>query len=397
MISTPAQGELTFETISSEASFARLAEPWDDLVRAMPRPSPGLLHGWLLEWWRHYDEGGELAVHVAYRGGKLVGALPLCVQPKLGVHVLTFLGGDQSTIVDLLLAEGESSSVGLTLAERAASSEHDFADFFGLPSPSLLTAALGASCLHMIVRAEAPILDLSEGDWDAVYNARMSRKQRGLQRRRRRQLSELGRLESTVARTAEELEPALEDAFALHSLRWQGRPDGSEFGTTTGRRFYRKATTALAELGVPRIVTLKLDGRPIAFVYNFMLEGRMYCHRLAFDPEFHRFSPGLVNRFDALELAAAEGATRVEFFGGTERYKMELADRVEPLYEGLGLARTLQGRAVLAGRLNTIRLRRLLKRSPAIHRFYYEGLAPARRLLGRGGRAARSALRLGPT
>jgi len=35
---------------------------------------------------------------------------------------------------------------------------------------------------------------------------------------------------------------------------------------------------------------------------------------------------------------------------------------------------------VVASRLNGIRLRRFLKRSPAVRRFYYEGLAPARRL-----------------
>ena len=65
----------------------------------------------------------------------------------------------------------------------------------------------------------------------------------------------------------------------------------------------------------------------------------MCCHRLAFDPELQRLSPGLVNRYDTLANAFGEGATRVEFFGGMERYKMELTDRTEPLHEGLGLAR----------------------------------------------------------
>jgi CelD/BcsL family acetyltransferase involved in cellulose biosynthesis len=374
---------LTFETISTDAAFAALAGTWDDLVRAMPRPSPILLHGWVREWWRHYGEGGELTVHVAFRDGNLVGALPLCVRPRHGLNVLTFLGGDASPLADLLLAEGESPSVGRTLAERAAASEHDFADFFGLPSPSRLAAALGPSRLHMIMRAEAPVLDLTAGDWEAVYHAKTTSKQRGLHRRRRRQLAALGRLETTVARTAEELGPALEDAFALHCLRWRGRPDQSEFTTQTGMRFQREATAALARLDVPRIVTLSLDGRPIAFAYYFALEGRMYCHRLAFDPEFQRFSPGLVNRFDALEIATAEGAKRVEFLGGTERYKMELADRLEPLHEALGLAGSLQGRAALAGRISSIRLRKFLKRSPGLRRLYYEGLAPTRRLLGR--------------
>ncbi|HEV2902316.1 MAG TPA: hypothetical protein VGW30_03555, partial [Gaiellaceae bacterium] len=55
-IAVPEQAEgIRVETVSSEAGLAQLAgESWDDLVRAMPRPSPFLLHSWLVEWWRHY-------------------------------------------------------------------------------------------------------------------------------------------------------------------------------------------------------------------------------------------------------------------------------------------------------------------------------------------------------
>src|SRR4029453_13187081 len=76
---TPLTG-LTFEEISTDEEFAALGDSWNALVRAMPRPSPHLLHQWLLTWWRHYGVGNELAVHVAYRGHELVGALPLCVR-----------------------------------------------------------------------------------------------------------------------------------------------------------------------------------------------------------------------------------------------------------------------------------------------------------------------------
>ena len=132
-----------------------------------------------------------------------------------------------------------------------------------------------------------------------------------------------------------------------------------------------------------RLVTLKIDGRPVAFHYYLVLEGRMYVYRIAFDPSFGRLSPGVINTLDAIETAAAEGATRVEFLGGAERYKVELADRLEPLCQGLGLACTLRGRAAVAARVGGIRMRMQLKRSPALRRFYFEGLAPARRMLGR--------------
>jgi CelD/BcsL family acetyltransferase involved in cellulose biosynthesis len=383
-VSSLAPPGVTFETISTAEGFAALSDSWDDLVRAMTRPSPHLLHAWLDAWWRYFDQDSELAVQVAYRGDKVVGALPLCVQRRHGVRVLTFLGAEQVTLADLLLADGEKAGVGAALAERALQTKYDYADFHGLPGSSRLAKALGPSRLQLIVRAEAPVLELNGVDWETYYTTRLSSKQRALHRRRIRQLEKLGTVSTTVARTRDELVPALEEAFELHSLRWDGRPDRSDFGTETGRQFHREATAALAELEVPRIVTLRLDGRPIAFAYNLALERTMHCYRLAFDPELYRFSPGLVNRYDSLQDAFAEGVTRIEFFGGLERYKLELTDHTEPLHEGLGLAESVAGMVVVSTRMNGVRLRRFAKRSPAIRRFYYEGLAPARRLLRLG-------------
>jgi CelD/BcsL family acetyltransferase involved in cellulose biosynthesis len=376
-----APAELTLGTISSESSLASLADQWDGLVRSRARPSPFLLNAWLVEWWRHYGAGGELAMHVAYRDGRLVGALPLCLRTKYGLRVLSFLGGD-TALADLLVAEGEGPEVAAALARSVASAGQDFADLSGLPAGSRLVAELGASALTLIERSEAPVLELNAG-WDAVYRSKFTSKRRNHHARRRRQLAAHGRVDVDVARTAAELEQALEDAFRLHLLRWSGRPDGSGFASPVGQSFHRATVRALAALDVPRIVTLKIGGRPVAFHYYFSLEGRMYVHRIAFDPAFGRFSPGLINTLDAIEVAASEGVTRVEFLGGAERYKVELADHLEPLYQGFGLAGSLKGKAAVAGRVGGIRLRKQLKRSPALRRFYFEGLAPARRLLRR--------------
>src|SRR5215208_4353923 len=202
------------------------------LVRAGPRPSPFLLHAWLLEWWRHHGDEGELAVHVAYRDGRLVGALPLCVLPRRGLRVTSFIGGDPG-LADMLLADDESVSTADALADRARGADQDLAEFSGLPADSRLIAGLGPSALTLIERAEAPVLDLSPG-WDSVYTTKFSSKQRSHHRRRRRQLAQLGRIDVEVARTVDELKAALEDAFVLHDLRWQGRPDGSGFTTPAG-------------------------------------------------------------------------------------------------------------------------------------------------------------------
>jgi CelD/BcsL family acetyltransferase involved in cellulose biosynthesis len=296
--------------------------------------------------------------------------------------VTEFVGTYTSALADLLLLDPADEAAARGLVGRADSAGRDFADLFGLPGESRLARCLGPERLRLIERVEAPVLDLRNG-WDAVYRAKTNSKKRNLHKRRRRQLSELGKVEVERARALDELEPALEHAFRLHELRWEGRPDGSGFVTETGKRFHRAALRAIAKDDAARIVTLKLDGRPIAFHYFFVLCNRMYVHRLAFDPAFGRYSPGVVNTLDALDAAADEGLERVEYLGGDERYKLELSDGLAPMYQGLGLAGTLKGRAVVALRLATIQTRRRLRRAEMLHRVYMNGLAPLRRLRSR--------------
>jgi CelD/BcsL family acetyltransferase involved in cellulose biosynthesis len=381
-----ATGAAGVQTITTIEDFDEL-DGWDALVRAMPRPSPFVLQSWLSAWWRHYGVGHELAVHVATRDGELVGAAPMLVRRELGVRVTSFVGGPHSALADLLLAPHAETGVARMLIESLGNTP-GYLNVFGLPGTSRLAAALGAE-LDVIQRVEAPVLDLTRG-WDEVYRDKTPSKRRNLHRRRRRQLAELGQLETRVARGPDELLDALEDAFRLHALRWSGRPDGSGFATEIGRRFQRDAVLALAKLDVPRIVLLTLDGRAIAFHYYFALEGCMYVHRLGFDPALARYSPGLVNTLDTIEAAAAEGLTRVEYLGGAERYKRELSDGFDPLFEGFGLAHGLRARALMEARLAEIRLRLRLKRSPRLHDLYFDGLAPVRRLAARSRLALRT-------
>jgi CelD/BcsL family acetyltransferase involved in cellulose biosynthesis len=356
-----------FRVISSESGFAELREGWDDLVRAMPRPSPFLLHGWLREWLRHYGGESELAVQAAFRDGRLVGAFPLFRKYWRGLRVARFLGGAHPSLADLLLAPGEDGAVGAALLERA-SSEHDFAELFGLAGQSRAASIAGPAQLQLFERAVAPVLELTD-DWDAIYAAKVSVGRRKDERRRRRRLEERGPVELSVASSPEAVESALADAFRLHEHRWQGRKeDTSAFVTPDGISFHRDALRALAADDVVRLFTIRLGGLAIAFELTFELSGRLYLYRTAFDPAFARYGPGLLVLLDVIAYASRERMSRVEFLGGGETYKLALADRLEPLHLGLGLAATARGRAVVTTRTGVLRLRERLKHSPTARR-----------------------------
>jgi CelD/BcsL family acetyltransferase involved in cellulose biosynthesis len=330
-------------TVRSEQEFLGLEREWDRLVAALERPTPFLLHGWCTEWLRRHREGCRLAAEIAVADGRLLAALPLVESRWRGFTVGRFIGGASSVYADALVSPDAPAGTVPALVERA-SQGLDFATLQNLPERSNLAAAVRPDVLWLQRHQETARWQL-EGGWEEAYRARTSPRGRSLHQRRRRQLARLGRLDMRVARSREELRDALEIACRLHALRWRGRPDRSGFATGAGQEFHRSLLDRLAPSGAPRITTLHLDGRPIAFLYALVVRDTMFVFRLAFDPEFGRYSPGVLTNLAAIEDAARDGVTVVDFLPGDERYKLELATEVESVYMGVGLPRGVRGRA----------------------------------------------------
>lgn len=374
-----ATGTPTCETISDETSFASLAGPWDRLVRSTDRPSPFMLHGWLLEWWRAFGRGAELTVHIARRDREVVAALPLFIRSRWGLRVAAFVGNGESALADLLLARGVGTAVGARLVEHLAASGVDAVDLFGLPRQSRLAAAFGPARLQLIERVEAPVIDLAGWrDWESFYEAKVRASRRRTLRRRAKRLGTLGTIVVDLARSPEAVGATLDDAFRLHALRWRSRPDHSTFGSLQGQRFHRAALVALARDDAVRVTTMRIDGRAIAFQLWFALGTSAYLYRQAYDPEFARFGLGFAITLHAIRAAMGERLRLVELLGGAEPVKLEIADRLEPMHQGVGSARGLGGRSYVAGRIGALRARQWLRQSEHIRKFYYESFGPAR-------------------
>jgi CelD/BcsL family acetyltransferase involved in cellulose biosynthesis len=373
---------LEIDVIRAREAFLGLEPEWDMLVNSMPRPSPFLTHAWIATWLNHYADGHEPSIVVARRHGRIVGALPLMTTRTTWLRTLEFIGGSHSALADILLAP-EEQEAGAALVQRARRIPHDAAKLYGLPSASQLERLTGRG-LHFLERAEAPVLDLAES-WETVYTSKTSKRTRSLHRRRRRQLAKLGPLEVGVARNPAELPAALEEAFRLHRMRRADLPDASGFTTVRGMAFHRDVIRHLASRDIARIVLMRLSGEAIAFHYFLALAGRMYVHCLGFDPAYARFSPGLLTTLDAIGFADREGLSRVEFLGGAERYKVELADRFEPMHQGIGWGATRRGSIAVACARGAITARQRVKKSPRVHRAYVKYLATVRRIWRRTG------------
>jgi CelD/BcsL family acetyltransferase involved in cellulose biosynthesis len=373
--------DLRFETIDAPEAFDRLGPRWDELVRAALRPSPFLLHGWLAAWWAVYGDEAEMLVELAFRGENLVAALPLEIEHRRGLHAGRLMGRQHAALGDVLLDHGEPDETARELLERAAA-RVDFLDLFGPYRGGVLDRVADHERLRFVERAPAPVLHL-RGSWEDTLDARSSAQRRRLYRRRRRQLDAAGGLAVSVARSPDEVTEAVETVFDLHDRRFEGRPDGSELTTERGKAFHRRAYRALGDQGVIRVALIHVGGRPVSFYSFFLLADAMVAHSLGFDPAWRKYSAGIVATHEAIRYAADEGARRVEFLGGDERYKLELADGPEPLFSCIGMATGPRGELAAALARSSLRARLRLKRSKTAQSVYVEGLAPVRRRLGR--------------
>jgi CelD/BcsL family acetyltransferase involved in cellulose biosynthesis len=331
----------------------RRAREWDACVEAAPRPSPFLLAAYVGPWARVHADGARPRLLVAERERRIVGALPLAVVRRRGLRVLEWVGGYEATPADLALASGEPAQTASSLVRTArALAGFDYAHLSGLSAAPLIARS---DALPLVERLPAPVIS----DLPGWQPSRSGRKAAG---RRLRRLGELGRVELDVVAEPERLPAALDEAFAVHAARWAAGGDGSSFGDEAGRAFHRRAAPALAARGSALLALVRLDGRAIAFQYA-LRAGRSLClFRVGHDPAFARYSPGALATRTVLEAAQARGVLRVELLGGGEEYKLEIADGLDPMSDGIGWPRTPHGALTAAALRAALRARRVQRR-----------------------------------
>ncbi|MDX6579674.1 MAG: hypothetical protein QOJ47_1223 [Gaiellales bacterium] len=363
---------LELRTHHTRDDIESLAREWDALVVAAPRPSPYLLWAWVDQWLAGPGAAAKVAVVSASREGRLAALLPTCIVRRHRVRTLAFIGDRESWLADLLLAPGEPSSTALALLSRLRELPYDVAAFTGVPGGSLLDAAT-AGRLRLVERAEHPVLDMPDG-WEAAYASKASSQRRSRDRKRERQLAAAGAYEEIIAKSPAAIDAVFGDVLTLHELRWGGRRDGSEFGTPAGARAQQAALRRLAAAGRAGIVLLRLDHRPIGFQIWMTVGDTMYLHRSGVDPSAMRYSPGLIAMRRAIAHGAAELGTRhVEMQGAGDRYKLDLATRIQPINDAYGLARTPAGVVMGVTLAQVVRTRRRLRDVEVLRRVYLEG------------------------
>lgn len=112
-------------------------------------------------------------------------------------------------------------------------------------------------------------------------------------RRQRNRLADLGPVEFAIARSPEEITPALETFLSLESQGWKGARGTALAQHEGDRRFIRDAAMALAVQGRIEVATLSHGSVPVASGLVLRHLRRAYFFKIAIDEAQARTSPGV--------------------------------------------------------------------------------------------------------
>lgn len=284
---------------------------WDDLA-AHAAESNVFAEPWFLDASRSLPQSAGVQLLTVHQGGRLIGAIPLCIDPQYGrlplghvetwLHYHSFLGspllraGDEIAAWSAMLDALDRSSWARGLIHFTGLAEH------GPAHRALIAAAkaLGRPCptVHRIERA-ALAGDLSP---EAYYETHVRKKKRKELKRLAARFAEMGAL-ATRRFAAPDDRAAWADAYlALEAKGWKGQAGSALAADAATRAFFHAALAGAEAAGKLDMLRMDLDGRPIAMLVNFLTPPGGFAFKTTFDEDYARFSPGVLLQIENLAL-----------------------------------------------------------------------------------------------
>lgn len=284
---------------------------WDALWRRAPGATPFQSPHWLLPWWSHFSNGGELAVLISDNA-----LAPLYILRDDSESLGMFLGTGNSDYLDIL-SDGADVDA---LVARALENDCQFWDLQQLrPSSPLLNAALPEGWSDNREEMDpCPALSI-ENAGEELSNLLSTHARKKLRYYRRCAAREAEVSYSSA--TAETLDECLTALYELHAARWKTRGLPGVLADDVTQSFHRQVARRMLEAGSLRMYTMRMNERIVAVFYGFAHQGTTYYYLSGFDPALDRLSIGSIIVAHAVEQAVSEGDTTFDFLRGAEEYK----------------------------------------------------------------------------
>jgi CelD/BcsL family acetyltransferase involved in cellulose biosynthesis len=289
---------------------------WDQLAASASEPN-AFAERWMMEaaarHLRPPDETRLIAVWSGIGGGRqLIGLMPVRIERGYARLPLSFAQNwrhHHNFLGTPLVAAGRECA--FWSAVLGVLDEADWAKgFFHLnkvveDGPVHLglreaAARLGRPC-DVVLRSERALLESALAP-EAYYEAAVRKKKRKELKRLSARLADLGIVAFERLDSRGDADRWCEDFLALEASGWKGREGTALAAHPATEAFFREIFAEARAAGRLEAIRLRLDGRPIAMLVNFLTPPGAFSFKIAIDEAFARFSPGVLIQIENLRV-----------------------------------------------------------------------------------------------
>ena len=123
----------------------------------------------------------------------------------------------------------------------------------------------------------------------------------------------------------------IDDAAVVEERSWKPDRGIRRFAEGPPRELLRRAAETLGPRGEIELWLARMDGKPIAFLLNFLTPGEVWYYQGAYDEEYRKQYPGGALHYRCIERAAQSGMSVYDLLSGDEPYKHGWTDGARPL------------------------------------------------------------------
>ena len=309
----PGAGSSTIRLLSlAEITDPAFLSAWERLVGRAAEPNPFFEPWFLVPSLEQWGANNRVTVKAWFHDGRLAGLMPIVRSAKYYGHILThatgWLHANAFCGVPLVVAGLEEDFWRAMLAHfdrmaRRALFLHLPLLPAGGPLDAALERVLAASPrAHYRVAEQQRAFLTGDMGAQAYLEEAMSAKKRKELRRQHNRLAEEGALAFERLEGDEGLAEWTAEFLALEAAGWKGEAGSALASAPDTTALFTQALAGAAAAGRLERLALRLDGRAIAMLANFITPPGAYSFKTAFDEDYARFSPGMLLQLENLAL-----------------------------------------------------------------------------------------------
>lgn len=363
---------MKIEPVTSYDQLMKLAPLWNDLLSQSDSDEALMTFEWFSSCWKAYGKDSDMMVFLVRENHDLVGIFPLMRKKikwrGLPTKVIYFISKPSRAFAHrsgfiVRGARTEAFAEVLNFMKRHGYG-FDMLHLFVVVKDSLTYQNIKSAVnIHQLNHFEfpgrrSPYIQVRENWQD--YKAHRSRKLK-------HKLNRLGHLFTRhgsyeiMKHTQSEIENAMGEVLSVSRKTWK-YPQGTAMASNPqDSAFYQHLAREASHRGWLNLWVLKLNGKPIAYVFNLVYKNRIFALDIGYDTSYAKYSPGLFLIAHVIKDCFENGLSEYDWLGSDLPFKMVWSDSFREHADFWIFSNSLYGKTLAAFES---KVKPFLKKSP---------------------------------